>query len=116
MPLTDAMTIDGNCCKFASLPETRHKVFGCGENRRSSVLVSKMFSAAFLAGTLLGPLIIAGKAQQSTPDLGNLSLDSLASMEITSVSRREQTLAEILPGTPVPGYRLSRPFGTDCVG
>jgi hypothetical protein len=23
---------------------------------------------------------------------------------------------EILPGTPVPGYRLSRPFGTDCVG
>src|SRR5450631_1696130 len=24
--------------------------------------------------------------------------------------------AEILPGTPVPGYRLSRPFGTDCVG
>jgi hypothetical protein len=22
----------------------------------------------------------------------------------------------ILPGTPVPGYRLSRPFGTDCVG
>jgi iron complex outermembrane receptor protein len=53
-----------------------------------------MFSAAFLAGTLLGPLIIAGKPQQSTPDLGNLSLDSLASMEATSVSRREQTLAE----------------------
>jgi hypothetical protein len=25
-------------------------------------------------------------------------------------------LREILPGTPVPGYRLSRPFGTDCVG
>jgi hypothetical protein len=25
-------------------------------------------------------------------------------------------VAEILPGTPVPGYRLSRPFGTDCVG
>ena len=24
--------------------------------------------------------------------------------------------AEILPGTPVPGYRLSRPFGTDSVG
>ena len=22
-------------------------------------------------------------------------------------------LREILPGTPVPGYRLSRPFGTD---
>jgi hypothetical protein len=25
-------------------------------------------------------------------------------------------LPEMLPGTPVPGYRLSRPFGTDCVG
>ena len=25
-------------------------------------------------------------------------------------------LREILPGTPVPGYRLSRPCGTDCVG
>jgi hypothetical protein len=25
-------------------------------------------------------------------------------------------LREILPGTPVPGYRLSRPFGTDSVG
>jgi hypothetical protein len=25
-------------------------------------------------------------------------------------------LREIFPGTPVPGYRLSRPFGTDCVG
>jgi hypothetical protein len=24
-------------------------------------------------------------------------------------------LRQILPGTPVPGYRLSRPFGTDCV-
>src|SRR5216683_3757070 len=24
-------------------------------------------------------------------------------------------LREILPGTPVPGYRLSRPFGTDSV-
>jgi hypothetical protein len=23
---------------------------------------------------------------------------------------------KILPGTPVPGYRLSRPFGTDCFG
>jgi hypothetical protein len=41
-----------------------------------------MSSTAFLTGTLLGPLTIAGKAQQSTPDLGNLSLDSLASMEI----------------------------------
>jgi iron complex outermembrane recepter protein len=94
MPPTDVMTINGNCCKFASLPETRHKVIGCRENRRSLVLVSKMFSAAFLAGTLLGPLTVAGKAQQSKPDLGNLSLDSLASMEITSVSRKEQTLTE----------------------
>jgi hypothetical protein len=25
-------------------------------------------------------------------------------------------LREILPGTSVPGYGLSRPFGTDCVG
>ena len=25
-------------------------------------------------------------------------------------------LREILPGTPVPGYRLSRPFGTDASG
>jgi hypothetical protein len=25
-------------------------------------------------------------------------------------------LREILPGTPLPGYRLSRPFGTDSVG
>jgi iron complex outermembrane receptor protein len=53
-----------------------------------------MFSASFLAGTLLGTLTMAGKAQQSTPDLGTLSLDSLASIEITSVSRKEQTLNE----------------------
>jgi iron complex outermembrane recepter protein len=75
-------------------PKTGHKVVACAENRRSSVLVGKMFSAAFLAGTLLGPLTMAGKAQETTPDLGNLSLDSLASMEITSVSRKEQTLTE----------------------
>jgi iron complex outermembrane recepter protein len=92
MPPANPMTIDSN--EVASLLAARHKVVLCAENRRPSVLQSKMFSAALLAGTLLGPLTIAGKAQQSTPDLGNLSLDSLASIEITSVSRKEQTLTE----------------------
>ena len=58
------------------------------------VVVRKVFSAAFLGGTLLGSLTVTGKAQESAPDLGSLSLDSLASTEITSVARKEQTLAE----------------------
>jgi hypothetical protein len=31
-------------------------------------------------------------------------------------SLRDSIVKLILPGTPVPGYRLFRPFGTDCVG
>jgi hypothetical protein len=88
---TDPMTLDS---KAASPLATKHKVVAYAENSRSWDLLRKMLSAAFLTGTLLGPLTIAGNAQQSTPDLGNLSLDSLASMEITSVSRKQQTLTE----------------------
>ena len=58
------------------------------------VLVKTVARAAFLTGILLGSLLTDGKAQEATPDLGNLSLDSLSSMEITSVSRKEQTLSE----------------------
>jgi iron complex outermembrane recepter protein len=58
------------------------------------VLVKTVARAGFLTGILLGLLLTDGKAQEATPDLGNLSLDSLSSMEITSVSRKEQTLSE----------------------
>jgi iron complex outermembrane receptor protein len=58
------------------------------------VLLKTVARAGFLTGILLGPLLTGGKAQEATPDLGNLSLDSLSSMEITSVSRKEQTLSE----------------------
>jgi hypothetical protein len=58
------------------------------------VLVKTVARAGFLTGILLGPLLTDGKAQEATPDLGNLSLDSLSSMEITSVSRKGQTLDE----------------------
>jgi iron complex outermembrane recepter protein len=64
------------------------------EKNTSLILVKRVFGAGFLTGILLGPLATSGRAQQSTQDLGNLSLDSLASIEITSVSRKEQTLAE----------------------
>jgi iron complex outermembrane receptor protein len=93
--VSDGTNSDGQQLQQSYIsPETRHKVVACAENRRSSVLVGKMFSAVFLAGTLLGPLTMAGKAQETKPDLGNLSLDSLASMEITSVSRKAQTITE----------------------
>jgi hypothetical protein len=93
MPQASSRTIDSKVIKVPSLLAARHEVVTCAENRGSPVLVSKMISAAFfVATTHLGSLIMAGKAQHSTPDLGNLSLDSLASMEITSVSRKEQTL------------------------
>jgi iron complex outermembrane receptor protein len=54
--------------------------------------VRRVFGVGFLTGILLGPLTTGGRAQQTTPDLGNLSLDNLAAIEITSVSRKEQTL------------------------
>ena len=64
------------------------------EKKTWLVLVKTVARAGFLTGILLGPLLTDGKAQEATPDLGNLSLDSLSSMEITSVSRKEQTLFE----------------------
>jgi iron complex outermembrane recepter protein len=66
----------------------------CAEKNTLLVLVKRGFEAGFLTGILLGSLTIDGKAQQPTPDLGDLSLDSLASMQITSVSRKEQALTE----------------------
>jgi iron complex outermembrane receptor protein len=64
------------------------------EKNTCLVLVKTVARAGFFTGILLGPLLTDGKAQEATPDLGNLSLDSLSSMEITSVSRKEQTLSE----------------------
>ena len=37
-------------------------------------------------------------------------------LRIVSSLRDSTYVKLILPGTPVLGYRLSRPFGTDCVG
>ena len=64
------------------------------EKNTCLVLVKTVARAGFFTGILLGPLLTDGKAQEATPDLGSLSLDSLSSMEITSVSRKEQTLSE----------------------
>ena len=58
------------------------------------ILAKRVSGAGFLVGILLGPLAASAGAQQAPPDLGNLSLDSLASTEITSVSRKEQTVGE----------------------
>jgi iron complex outermembrane receptor protein len=91
---TKPMTIDSRGIKVAPLLAARPKVAPSAGNSRSSAHLSKLFSAAFLAVALHWPLAITARAQQPTPDLGNLSLDSLASIEITSVSRKEQTLTE----------------------
>jgi len=56
-------------------------------------LVKRVSGAGFLTGLLL-VLLTDGRAQEPTPDVGSLSLDSLSSIEITSVSRKEQTLIE----------------------
>jgi iron complex outermembrane recepter protein len=47
-----------------------------------------------LIGLFLGPLSTALTAQQQKPDLSSLSLESLSSIEITSVSRKEQKISD----------------------
>jgi iron complex outermembrane recepter protein len=89
--------MDSKCGEGAlssSLPESWRRLTACAEKNTLLILVKRVLGAGFLIGILLGPLATGGRAQQSTPDLGNLSLDSLASIEITSVSRREQRLTE----------------------
>ncbi len=39
-------------------------------------------------------LTLSTRAQQTTPDLGNLSLESLSAMQITSVARKQQNLSD----------------------
>ena len=53
-----------------------HKAVPTGGNT-----LKKTCAVAFLAGVVFGPLTLDGETQQSAPDLANLSLDSLASIE-----------------------------------
>jgi hypothetical protein len=47
---------------------------------------------------------------------GTAELSRTLAQDASCVVPSGLDLGEILPGTPVPGYRLSRPFGTDCIG
>lgn len=58
------------------------------------VFVRCVFGSVVCAGLLAGPSVSVAQAQASKPDLGSLSLDDLSSIEITSVSRKEQKLGE----------------------
>jgi iron complex outermembrane recepter protein len=53
-----------------------------------------IYVAGICVGLLLGMLPTDAWGQNSTPDVSSLSLETLASTEITSVSRKEQKLTE----------------------
>jgi len=56
--------------------------------------ISSIVLHTFVYCVLLGPVISTAQAQNSKPDITVLSLENLSSIEITSVSRREQKLTE----------------------
>jgi iron complex outermembrane receptor protein len=66
----------------------------CSKKRCALTSSAHRVVAATLVAVCLGFTANRGEAQEAKPDISNLSLDSLTSMEITSVSRKEQKLTE----------------------
>jgi iron complex outermembrane recepter protein len=65
-----------------------------GKKHPVSIFTRGGCGAGIIVGLFLGPLSTEGRAQDPKPDLSSLSLESLSSIQITSVSRKEQKLTE----------------------
>jgi iron complex outermembrane recepter protein len=67
-----------------------------GSKKRSALYFSVRWvaTAATLLAVFTGLIATQGRAQEVKPDLSDLSLETLTSMEITSVARKEQKLTE----------------------